>query len=182
MRSRERRPNRASGSNVDQMVRMRGLEPPRSYLHTDLNRAQRRHIRPPASRSSIPSGSADASDASDDMTVVKLLSRGEHCPRVRLARRRLPCSPGDAAAEPFGSWTRRPRWPGGVFPTRTCAGLCFAASRCPIRLESCDLRCGDASGDAAEPRLRRGSTRSRLERWGRSARGSRFRWCTASTR
>ena len=71
MRSRGRRPNRR-GSNIAQMMRMRGLEPPPSYLDTDLNREQPGHMRPWASGSSVLCGFADASD---DMTVAKLLSR-----------------------------------------------------------------------------------------------------------
>jgi hypothetical protein len=31
---------RAGGSNVAALVRLRGVEPPRSFLHTDLNRAR----------------------------------------------------------------------------------------------------------------------------------------------
>jgi hypothetical protein len=57
-------------------MRMRGLEPPPSYLDTDLNRACSRQMCPGASRSSILRGFADALDASDDMTVAKLLPRG----------------------------------------------------------------------------------------------------------
>jgi hypothetical protein len=79
-----------------QQVRMRGLEPPPGCPDTDLNRAQRRHMRPPASRSSISSGFADASDASDDMTVVKLLSRGGGG-LARLARTAPSGPPGTVA-------------------------------------------------------------------------------------
>jgi hypothetical protein len=55
-------------------MRMRGLEPPPGFPDTDLNRAARGQMCPPASRSSISWGFADASDASGATTVVKLLS------------------------------------------------------------------------------------------------------------
>jgi hypothetical protein len=57
------------------LMRMRGLEPPPGCPDTDLNRAHGHHMRPPASRSSVSSGFRDASDASDDMTVAKVLPR-----------------------------------------------------------------------------------------------------------
>jgi hypothetical protein len=56
-------------------MRMRGLEPPPSYLDTDLNCAERVQMAPPASRPSPLRGFSDASDASDALTVAKLLSR-----------------------------------------------------------------------------------------------------------
>jgi site-specific DNA recombinase len=89
------------GSISNVLVRMRGLEPPRSCLHTDLNRAQGRHMRPPASKSSIPSGFADASDASDDMTVVKLLSRGG-VPRRATSAPLRPGARGERAVSAAG--------------------------------------------------------------------------------
>ena len=58
-------------------MRMRGLEPPPGFPDTDLNRAVGVQMRPPAFGSSVSLGFADASDTSDDVTVVKLLSRGE---------------------------------------------------------------------------------------------------------
>ncbi len=57
-------------------MRMRGLEPPLGFPDTDLNRIRGRQICPWASRSSVLSGFADASDASDDMTVATVLPRG----------------------------------------------------------------------------------------------------------
>jgi hypothetical protein len=54
---------------------MRGLEPPPDFSDTDLNRGQGLQMRTRASRSSVLWGFTDGSDASDDVTVVKLLSR-----------------------------------------------------------------------------------------------------------
>jgi hypothetical protein len=71
---------------------MRGLEPPPSYLDTDLNRGHRRHMCPWASRLSVLLGFADAWDVSDDMTVAKLLSRG--------------CGPRRATSAPLRLGTR----------------------------------------------------------------------------
>jgi site-specific DNA recombinase len=52
--------SRRGGFSPACLVRMRGLEPPRTYIHTDLNRAQGVQMRPGASRSSILRGFADA--------------------------------------------------------------------------------------------------------------------------
>jgi hypothetical protein len=45
-----------------------------------LNFVRPRHMCPPASRSSYSSGFADASDASDELTFVKDLSRSQGAP------------------------------------------------------------------------------------------------------
>jgi hypothetical protein len=54
---------------------MRGLEPPRSHLHTDLNRIRGAQIPLVASRSSTLRGFAHEFDLLDGKDVVKLLSR-----------------------------------------------------------------------------------------------------------
>jgi len=56
-------------------MRMRGLEPPQSYLHTDLNRIEAVSLRPGASGASKLRGFVDALDAVDGMDVVTMLSR-----------------------------------------------------------------------------------------------------------
>jgi len=56
-------------------MRMRGLEPPQSYLHTDLNRIEAVSLRPGASDASKLRGSVDGLDAVDDPDVVTMLSR-----------------------------------------------------------------------------------------------------------
>jgi hypothetical protein len=66
-----------SGASVPEPMRTRGLEPPPGHPDTDLNRARRRQMRPSASRSSVSSWFRNASDASDDMTVAKVLPRIE---------------------------------------------------------------------------------------------------------
>ena len=56
-------------------MRMRGLEPPQSYLHTDLNRIRAVSLGPAASDASKLRGFVDAWDAVDGMDVVTMLSR-----------------------------------------------------------------------------------------------------------
>jgi len=56
-------------------MRMRGLEPPPSYLDTDLNRRPAEDICPPGPERPILNGSAAISNASAGVTVAKLLSR-----------------------------------------------------------------------------------------------------------
>ncbi len=56
-------------------MRMRGLEPPQSYLHTDLNRIEGVSLRPGASDASKLRGLVDGSDAVDGTDVVTMLSR-----------------------------------------------------------------------------------------------------------
>ena len=70
------------------VMRMRGLEPPPGCPDTDLNRAVGVQMRPAGSRSSISSGFLDASDASDAMTVAKLLPRRRAGSAVQTTRRR----------------------------------------------------------------------------------------------
>lgn len=56
-------------------MRMRGLEPPQSYLHTDLNRIEAPWMRPGASDTSKLRPSGDAFDALECSDVVTMLSR-----------------------------------------------------------------------------------------------------------
>ena len=56
-------------------MRMRGLEPPQSYLHTDLNRIEAVSLRPGASDASKLRGFVDVLDAVDGVDVVTVLSR-----------------------------------------------------------------------------------------------------------
>jgi hypothetical protein len=73
---------RGHGLNVDQVVRMRGLEPPRSYLHTDLNRARLPIPPHPPERPTIPHDARRASR-----------------PRVRRPTGRACDAPGAKAAQ-----------------------------------------------------------------------------------
>src|ERR1035438_4120149 len=66
-------------------TRMGGLEPPLGCPDTDLNCAAGVQMRPPASRSSVLSGFADASNASDDLTVTG----GHEAARQSSVRRQL---------------------------------------------------------------------------------------------
>jgi hypothetical protein len=54
---------------------MRGLEPPPDFSDTDLNQTDAAQMGPVVSEVSNLWGFADASDASDDTTVAKLLPR-----------------------------------------------------------------------------------------------------------
>jgi hypothetical protein len=56
-------------------MRMRGLEPPGTCIHTDLNRGHLAQTHPEASEASILRTVAGEPDASGDMTVAKLLPR-----------------------------------------------------------------------------------------------------------
>ena len=56
-------------------MRMRGVEPPQSYLHTDLNRIGAVSLRPGASGASKLRDFVSALDAVDGMDVVTVLSR-----------------------------------------------------------------------------------------------------------
>jgi len=62
-------------------MRMRGLEPPRTCIHTDLNRAQRKWLCTGATDVSILHGLRHGLDASDDVTVAKLLPRSAPSPQ-----------------------------------------------------------------------------------------------------
>jgi hypothetical protein len=73
---------------VDESVWMRGLEPPPSYLDTDLNRPAPNNMGPPGPERPILLGSLRASDASEGAIVAKSLRRGRPQRVERLDRTR----------------------------------------------------------------------------------------------
>jgi hypothetical protein len=88
-------------------------------VHKALNLIQRKYMRLPASRSSILLGFADASDASDDLSFVRVLSRiGQ--------RSGNPLSPTAAQGLPQGMYAGRADATLGErgYPTESC-GWCM---------------------------------------------------------
>jgi hypothetical protein len=87
-------------TDVQRYMRSSGLEPPPRLHRTRLDPIRPCHIRPPASRSSVLYGFADASDTSDEMTCVRDVSRAS-CPlRTHL---KPPCVRLYGGIEPEGT-------------------------------------------------------------------------------